>query len=140
MILEKVIAACVLFGICFATYKLWKSQHRTEYKWSVSEFETMTVNEKAQNISTLTNRLHAIEQLQTDLDVCDPIKNVRVIEMKWLGTDDIHHKIDIYADGINGETEIMRDLLELENLRMRSEIAEKTAILYGETNQIARNA
>ena len=131
--IEYLLAITLIGGFIYAVYKAYTFTNPKEYKWSANEFETMTAAEKARDISQIFEKLEALERLQTDLSICNA-NSVKVIEMKWMGNDDMHHSIDLYADGINAETEIIADLLAVESNRMRMQIAEKNAILYAETN------
>lgn len=131
--MNKLLALAMLIGWAWVIYKVYKHTHKQSIKWSVNEFESFTVTEKIDNLNTVSNSLKAMEQLLTDIELADPKKNVRVLQIKWLGNDDRHHEESIYLDGINTESEIMQELIEYRITQTRNEIAEKSALLFAET-------
>lgn len=113
-------AAGIFYLILFSViiYKFIKKRLLGAY----NEFDLATVNEKFEIAKRTNDSLHSMEQLITDLDVCDEERQI-VINISWLGEDEITHAEAIFCDGKNTATECMREIAEREAYDLRNALA-----------------
>lgn len=117
--MEKVVGIFYLVLLFVLIYKVATRNNADDDR---SDFDLASVNEKFEIAKRTNDSLHSMEQLITDLDICDEERQI-VIQITWLGEDDTTHAEDIYCDGKNTATECMREIAEREAHDLRNALA-----------------
>ena len=116
--METVVGILYIAGLIWLIYKA----ARPEPKEESSDFDLASVNEKFEIAKRTNDSLHSMEQLITDLEICDTERQI-VIQITWLGEDDTTHAENIYCDGQNTATECMKEIAEREAHDLRNALA-----------------
>lgn len=96
------------------------------------DFDSATVSEKFQMAKETSDALNSMEQLVTDLDVCNE-HHLKVVCIKWVGGDGVNHEYDLYCDGTNAPTQCLRAIAEREAHEQREILAYQCKILAAAT-------
>lgn len=121
--METVVGIFYLVLIGLVIFRVWKSKQTEK-----SEFDLATVNEKFEIAKRTNDSLHNMEQLITDLDICNAERQI-VIQITWLGEDEETHAEDIFCNGTNTATECMKAIAEREAYDLRRALAYQCDVL-----------
>lgn len=99
----------------------------------LSEFDVMSVAEKFETARVTNDNLQAMEQLLTDLSVCDAGDQIKVVRLSWTGDNGIRHEYDLYCDGVNLATENMTAIAEREISDLKQALSYQCGQLYEAT-------
>lgn len=95
---------------------------RRRAEFGNTEFDLATVNEKFSMAADTRESLNAMEQLVTDIDICNATAQ-KVLHLQWLGEDEETHEYDLYLDGQNTATECMREIAVREIFDLRGSLS-----------------
>lgn len=96
------------------------------------EFDVLSVSEKFETAKVTNDNLLAMEQLATDLSICDT-DTQKVIRLEWMGGDNRQHIYDLYCDGSNTATECMIEIARCETNDLRDSLSWQCSVLAEHT-------
>lgn len=86
------------------------------------DFEFLTVREQIAAVKCTSDQLGDLEQLRTDMDMCNA-DDVSVVHLEWLGRDNAKHEYDLFCTGDNTATDCLKLITEREIHDLRSILA-----------------
>lgn len=127
--MDYIPAILLLFGLGAVFVFALRNPPYDEPDEEYTDFDLMSVREKIRNVWWTSDAIEDLEQLQTDLKLCDPRTNVKAITLSWIGDDDENHEYTILCDGVNLNTEAIDEIAEREIYELRADLSYKTAVL-----------
>lgn len=98
------------------------------------EFDVLSVSEKFETAKVTNDNLLAMEQLATDLSICDT-DTQKVIRLEWMGGDNRQHIYDLYCDGSNTATECMIEIADREIYDLKTRLSYQVEELSSATRR-----
>lgn len=129
----------IICGIVLIWYVSRQIRLRREVEEGNTEFDLATVNEKFSMAADTRQNLNHMEQLITDIDICNESAQ-KVLHLQWMGDDDAMHDYDLYLDGENTATECMREIAVRECFELRGALSYQLEILARETRRPSRKS
>lgn len=126
--MDSVAAIAILAWVVYFCVVVWKKT-RYEPEEECTDFDLMTAREKVENVREISDAIYDLEQMETDLDCCNPRTNVKAITLCWLGEDDENHQYTLFCDGEDTNTEALKRIVRREIHDLRAEFSYKTAVL-----------
>lgn len=125
-----VLCAAITFSIIFWTiYFVRKAmQNEQEDEADYSDFSYLTIKEKVDKVAKTRNQIGALENLLTDLSVCNP-DNVKVVQLKWLSETGKVMCYNLYCDGTDTGTDSLTTIAEREIHDLKVDFAHYSVML-----------
>lgn len=124
------LCAAIVFSIIYWTLYSVKrmKQGEKEPEPDYTDFSYLTIKEKVDKVAETRNQIGALENLLTDLSVCNP-DNVKVVRVKWMSeTGKVIH-YDLYCDGTDTATENLYGIAEREIHDLKIDFSHYSEIL-----------
>lgn len=100
-------------------------------------FELLTVSEKVNKLKEETDKLKAVENLITDISMCD-VSCQMVLHITWQTLDGETNTYELYLDGDNLASEKMQEIMMRESEELKAEVARCSLLLQNAENIVIR--
>lgn len=122
--------AAIVFSFIFWTLYFVKKMKtgETENEPDYSDFSYLTIKEKVDKVAKTRNQIGALENLLTDLSVCNP-DNIKVVQLKWLSETGKVMCYNLYCDGTDTGTDSLTTIAEREIHDLKVDFAHYSVML-----------
>lgn len=117
----KEIASLIYIIILFtAIYKAFRRIPRSREPSRETDYSYQTLSEQLEKVNEVKERLDKIEQLLTDIEICNPNEYEKSITITWLSTNDRTEKYNLWINGKDISSEKLHELCISERKKLRS--------------------